>query len=603
MRNGLLRTAAAAALSMAAAAASPAGDGDPPDGERFVVADFEDPSVESKILFKGSTYRSVPDPDDGPGRVARWTLPGNGEEAALQFKNLPADFSPWKCVRLRIRRVGPGAGMVYLRVFTTPTDETYLRLPGITEKWTTFAVDLTRTPVRGAFDPAKVSRIDVALLKPGKGEYHVDDVVLERTTEISPERRAREMEPAWVLDDFEDPGVGDRIDFKGGAIAAVPEKKESVLRWEIDGTTDPAALYFLDLPRNLRDYRTIRFKVRAEGDDPQPLEVKLQTGFTNALTEQVPKPGRKWQTVEIQIPKMREQGSFDADRCEDLGVFVFKPVKGVLLLDDVELVRGKGGWTLSEEEVCRMLFGERKAGKGMHRPSPHFDLYTDSSAAAAKLPAGLEKAHKFARDLLALPELDRAVPVYCFQNPETLKKFLVREWRWSEGAAARLTAVGNARGIVLSFRAPEDSQMVHELVHSLFHRGRGKEGGSWLQEGMAVLVERAWEKGDAAAEFAPNLRTGTFVPLAEFVAIPDLFARDDASGGAGTSTALFAQAGAFYAFLSRGPRSEKWKEVLPKIARTPVEPAGRAAALEEALGVKLPDLEKEWIEWGGKAGK
>ncbi|MCK6479346.1 MAG: hypothetical protein L6R43_04095 [Planctomycetes bacterium] len=238
----------------------------------------------------------------------------------------------------------------------------------------------------------------------------------------------------------------------------------------------------------------------------------------------------------------------------------------------------------------------------MHRPTAHFDLYTDSGAAAAKLPAGLEKAHGFVRDLLGLPELDRAVPVYCFQNPETLKRFLVREWRWPEGAAARLTAVGNARGIALSYRAPEDSQMVREVVHALFHRVRGKEGGSWMHQGMAVLAGRAWEKGDAAVEFAPNLRTGEFLPLAEFLAIPDLFAHDDASGGAGTSEALFAQAGAFYAFLSRGPRAAKWKEVLPSFARTPVEPAGRAAALEAALGVTLADLEKEWVEWGGKAG-
>ena len=241
MRIAMLRFAAAAALAVLAATppASPAGDGDPPDGERFVVADFEDPALDAKILIKGCGYRSVPDPDDGPGRVARWTLPGNGEEAALQFKNLPADFSPWKCVRFRIRREGPGAGMVYLRVFTTTTDETYLRIPGITEKWTTFAVDLARTPVRGAYDPAKVVRIDLTLLKPGKGEYLVDDVVLERTTEISPERRAREMEPAGALADSADPAVGDRIDFKGGPSPPFPRRRRRCCAGRSTGRRTP----------------------------------------------------------------------------------------------------------------------------------------------------------------------------------------------------------------------------------------------------------------------------------------------------------------------------------------------------------------------------
>ena len=140
--------------------------------------------------------------------------------------------------------------------------------------------------------------------------------------------------------------------------------------------------------------------------------------------------------------------------------------------------------------------------------------------------------------------------------------------------------------------------MVHELTHALFGRAVGRGGGSWFQEGVAVYVEERWQKRSAATLFAPLLRGGTFVPLGEFLTIPVLIAQNDATGGAWTRDTLYAQAGAFFEFLLRGPYADRVRAALPELAALDGAAKDLPDRVAKALGASLAEIEKAWLAWG-----
>jgi hypothetical protein len=99
--------------------------------------------------------------------------------------------------------------------------------------------------------------------------------------------------------------------------------------------------------------------------------------------------------------------------------------------------------------------------------------------------------------------------------------------------------------------------------------------------------------------FAPRLRSGQYMNLAEFVSTPRLISREDIRGGAGTSDSLYLQAGAFFEFLLRGPLAESRPEAIRELALLDeYEAHEKIAAVERILGASLDEIEKAWLDWG-----
>ncbi len=581
------------------------------DEDRFVVADFDAAEKVATVSAEGSQFRVAPEAAGSKNMVGSWLVPA-GSKATLVLRNLPPDFPAWKALRLRIRReadlqASRGPGIPFVAVLSAPGDEASARMPGIGTAWRTFVFDLDRMALRGAFDAAKAKDIRLQLPLPaGGGGFLVDDVVLEREYAEPLDRRARGLDPAWTVEEFEAAGLEDRVEGSGGSLLPMAEKATGFLRWTHPGGAKPAALSFLDLPRDLGAYRSIRLRVRNEkehGGAAVPLQVRLRSGPSGALAAVVKRAGTKWEAVEIPLAGMKEDGKFDASRCDVLEIAAAPSEAGAIDLDDVVLEKGPERLSAADRAVLETLFGKPKAFKGLVRRTRHFDLYTDSQAAAERLPDGLEKAYAFVRDALGLPEMESALPVYCFQNATVLLDFLEQERGLSKQRNLRTTAHGTARSLEFLYRTPEDGRTVRELAHSCFQRARGREGGSWMHEGMGIHLEQQWNKQDAAAEFAPRLRGGNFLPLRDLVAIPELQEHDDPRGGIGDRWSVLLEAGALYEFLVRGPLSEKWREAERVLARRKVDPADRVKSIEEALGMTLSDLEKAWVEWGSRAGK
>jgi hypothetical protein len=562
-----------------------------------VVNDFENENA--VVAWGACTYERVPDGSGGAGHAAKWTCPGEKRDAILYLESAPADITAWNVVRFRMRRVSDTPCMVYLRIFSSPEDDLNVRVPGVGKEWRTFEVDLDSLSEKGSPNPRAVKSIAFSILQGRSAVFLVDDVVLDvRRLPAAPEADKRAAAKTWTVADFESAGWEEWTDTKASGVSVEGDKGGKHLKWALEGGANPAAVYLHDIPKDLRAWRFLRFRIRAEGDPGQPVSVRFTAGYRDCIRSDLKVPAKKWTDVEMPILLMEELGTFDLARLECLSLQVYRGAACTILLDDVRLERGATDAAAEEKDRFEYAFGKGGAGKGIHVRQGDFDVWTDSRGALPKFPEGLEKAETFVRETLGLPPPRRRLDVYLFQNPGGLHDFLARARGMDKKKADALMALGNASYLALVYRAPDDPQFVHELTHSLFHRARGRLGGSWFHEGIGKYVESRWQGKKPAEEFAPRLRSKAFVPLATLVAMPDLFAGTDLKGGAGTPESLYLQAAALQEFLRRGPLKEKWAAAEPAVARMDAAPDKRAAALEALLGMTLGDLERAWIAWG-----
>ncbi|MEN8150978.1 MAG: hypothetical protein ABFS86_14245 [Planctomycetota bacterium] len=598
MRSSI-RLARILPVILLAVAAGGAALGQADDGP-FVLIDFETGGVEMSV--KGSQMLQTRDGDRGS--YGRWVVEDAPEGAGLWILNMPPDLSAYRAVSFRIRRESESCGMVFLRVHTKPKGEIFHRVPGIGKEWRTIVFALDAMPIRGPYNPLQPKELAFWLVAPKAGEYHIDDVRFLK--EYSPpedlvERCAAET---FTIADFETPGAIDWLDYKGCTLSTAPagkkDKDGTCLRWSIDGSADPAGIYFFDIPLDIRQYRAIRFRIRAEKTIGKPFGVKLQSGFDNGLTIDVEGVGKKWKEIEVLLPVMRDQGFFLPRRLENFGIFLFRPKPAVVYLDDIRLVKGENGWRYSSDEMKVVLFGKRRARKAKRITTSHFDLYTDSKAAVSGFPEGLEKAYEFVKLELGLEEMAEPLPVYIFQNQGGLKGFLVDHCGMSGSEAAGLYGIANARHIAALYHAPESAFIVRQMTRALVHRSWGREGGSWFQDGVAKYIEFRWQKQSAAEQFASRIRSDSYVPLSELLAMGKLFRQGSAKGGSGSADALSRQAAAFYEFLARGPLKTKWSAARPVLATAPVKDSGRVNQVESLFGMSIPEIEEAWVEWGSR---
>jgi hypothetical protein len=143
---------------------------------------------------------------------------------------------------------------------------------------------------------------------------------------------------------------------------------------------------------------------------------------------------------------------------------------------------------------------------------------------------------------------------------------------------------------------------VHELTHAIVQRGFGSSGGSWLQEGFAQYVETRYRHLDPVREFAADLRNGSYTKLEEFIRIPILaFAGSKEVGS--QAHRLYAQAGAFFAFLHDGPFADRFPTLVDVFVKTGVDSNDMPQVLAKMYDRSLADLEKAWVQWGTAKNK
>jgi hypothetical protein len=601
-------------LALLAAAAIGAESGAAEEPPLLVIEDFEAAGMDTRIEAGNGSVQREEGPAPAGGQVLRWSL--QPAESCWLYIGVPKppDLGRLRCLRFRARLEGARPGALWVRLENEEGAWLGGRARGIGEEWRQFELDLDRMERDGTFDPAAVVRVGFLVWGSRGGTYLIDDVALAEKPAAAPPPAAGGKPPAAgskaprraAVADFEGSGSEDFADAwppEVARVAAGGKEKGHVLAWTLRAAEKVSYLQVYGAPRDVREHRVLRFRVRADRPFAPELHVRVESGIQDVIYSVVQGIGPAWKSVELLLPEMRPLGAFDPRRVEDVSFTFFEGADGVIQLDDLEFETGPGGWQFTEPEMVARIFGEDRARKVKKIATKHFDIYTDSAAAQGKFPKGLEAIYDFVVKTLGTPEMEEKLPVYIFQNPTLYVDFCVRHCGWTKEAADLTAGHGSGLYFATYYQAPEAPVVAHELTHSIFHRTMGAQGGSWFQEGVAVHVEHAWQKRSAAEAFAPSLRSGQFVPLAEFMALETLAFTKDAKGGPRTPERLYLQAGAFHEFLVRGPLSGPGKEAILQLSRTPKRTGEQPAYAARLLGRSLEALEKEWIAWGGNPPK
>lgn len=577
-----------------------------------VVADFDGGETSGQFRAVDSEAELVSAGPDG-SKALQWRQVPAQAGGWLAIRVLPEDIRPFRSLRFRARCLGAYHDEVV--VLIRSADGTIgAELRGLTDAWQTIEMLLPEMKQQREFDPTGVERLTLACWETKGFTLEIDDIVLLKEKGgwryTADELQARGIDtagPVYRIGDFEDDRAVKRVEAVESTlegVAAKPRRKGRCARWAVPKGENTAWITLPNFPKDIREYRQLRMSVRSKDRLPDEVHVRIRGG-EGYLTKPLPDLKKKtWNDIVIPLPTMSSKDDFDPEKVWGLRFVVFRPNGCELDIDDIELVKGAGGWRMSKEERLAWLFGKKRRKKVKEIETSHFRVFTDCSAAKRKFPKALEKIYDFVLETLPLGGFreDDRLDVFIFQNPEIYFDFCVRRG-WTREAAERTAGHAWSGFFATYYQSPSAATVVHELTHSLFHRAMGTGGGSWFQEGAAVCVEERWQKRDAAKLFATQLRGDRYVPLAEFLETDRLIRAHDVRGGANTSHALYLQAGALFEFLMRGPFAQAHPDALNQLAQLEWDEDSIVEDVERIYGTSLAEIETVWLEWGADPPK
>lgn len=574
------------------------------------VANFEGELTSDEFSPRDTLALVVDDEVRGKGRVLRWTQAKSEDGGWLEFRHVPKDVRPYRMFRFRVRAVGTYGDDVTVRI-RSKDGALAFDVTRVASEWRTVEVPLPEMRIYREFDPEGVWTVRFICWETKGFTLELDDIeFIEgeggwRYTKADRESLGIDTSgPRFRIGDFEHERCLDHVHARScrcERVPAKPRRKGYCLRWTVDPTDETAWLSLTNIPEDIREYRFLRFRARAPKHLCDDVTLRLRSD-DGSIGGSLPTLGKRWSEYEIRLPEMRETNEFDPEKVYALRMVCWGTKGFTLDMDDIELVKGPGGWRMSKQEHLVYVFGEARVKKVKEIETKHFRIFTDSSAARRKFPRALEKTYDFVRKALDLGEMPGLLDVFIFQNPKLYCDFCVRRG-WSREAAEATAGHAWSEYLATYYQAPGAATVTHELTHSICHRILGVGGGSWLQEGAAVCVEARWQKRDAATLYAPLLRSGRHFPLAEFFRVDKLIHGEDIRGGAGTSGSLYLQAGAFFEFLLRGPFHETRPEAIRRLAELEWDEETIVGDVEQILGTSTDEIESAWIEWGSDPPK
>jgi hypothetical protein len=577
------------------------------DAPTYTIADFEGAMAGTQFYASECRAELAETGERGGGHALRWIQKPAADGGWLTFDHLPADLSPYRRVTFRVRKMEGYPKGLYVR-FSGGDGllEADLTEPG--GEWEEVTFWLPEMRIREGFDPKDEPFFRLVCFETAGFVIEVDDIVLHRGGDgwrySARERAAMGIDltaPVYRVADFERESAMLGVYVEGSeaerhALRKGRPEEGCVLRWRADRSGREARMSLRNIPEDIRDYRLLRLRARIDRKQDKAVDVRIRS-FEGGIEGKLEGLGRKWRTFEFPLPKMVQWGEFDPKDVLCLR-FVYEGGKGFELdLDDIELVKGAGGWAKTKEQELADVFGEDRARKVREIETDHFTIWTDSAAAKRKFPKALEKTYDFACEALGIEGFEGKLPVYIFQNSNLYADFCVRQG-WDRASAEGTAGHACQTYFATYYQAPESATVTHELTHSIFQRALGDGGGSWFQEGVAVYVEELWQKRSVAEMVAPRLRSGEFIPLAQLMATDRLASEHDARGGAGTAWALYNQAGAFFEFLLRGPFAKMRPGAIRALAVLDEDRGDVVEEVEKILGASIGEIEELWLEWG-----
>jgi hypothetical protein len=421
-----------------------------------------------------------------------------------------------------------------------------------------------------------------------------------------------------LVADFESADACKKLKKTNGTIQRVADGEDGhFLRFTVPAQKGKAWITIPDVPSDIRPYRRLRARLRADRTIPDVVTLRLRSA-EGALREEITGLTVAWRDLDIALPDMGTLGTLDPTAVYGFRIVIDDPSGFVLDIDDVFLVEEPGGYRWSEAEKAVRdrekeerwwkeagqfdmveVFGKKRARKVSALETDHFAIFSDTKAARSKFARSMESIHDAVCKHLGIDGMPGRLPVFVFQNKKLYREFCVRRG-WTEANAN--VSDGHACPLYFAtyYRSPSSAEAARELAYAVFSRTFGRGGGPWLHQGAGSHVSERQRKKSAAVLFAPRLRAGSFVPLREFIACAKLTDLRDGRGDARVNENLMLQAGALFEFLLRGPLTAQKPDAIREMARCEMKGAERVAAVEKIFGKTVDEVEKAWIGWGSR---
>ncbi len=135
-----------------------------------------------------------------------------------------------------------------------------------------------------------------------------------------------------------------------------------MLRWSVSGKSGSAGLTFRQVPADIRSYRWVRLKVRIKGKPEGDISVHFQD-MKGYLTGTLRGLERRWREIEVALPGMVRREDFDPEKVLLFRFTYYGSAPFELEIDDIELVKGAGGWERTGAEQTAHVFGRDRVRK------------------------------------------------------------------------------------------------------------------------------------------------------------------------------------------------------------------------------------------------
>jgi hypothetical protein len=229
----------------------------------------------------------------------------------------------------------------------------------------------------------------------------------------------------------------------------------------------------------------------------------------------------------------------------------------------------------------------------------HYLILTDSGAGAL-FAKKMESFYQRIQKVFPFPEIEgrRLMPVFLFKDRGAYVGFSTKSSSWSREEAEGTKGHAYRDYYATYYDSPNDPVHIHEATHQIFrNRLHVYGGGSWFHEGVAEYM--CTTTGERKIFARDAVKKGRFIPLREFVALPQVISGSGSVGG----HAAYLQAASLVEFL----RDSKWQpgkfptfvSEMGRLARDDV--AGVERKLREIYDADLDVLEAKWLEyWASK---
>ena len=130
-----------------------------------------------------------------------------------------------------------------------------------------------------------------------------------------------------AINDFESPGCLTKVRADHSRVSLVSEQAGQtgkVLQWAISRKQPWTAITFNGVPSDVRSYRKLQFRIRSAAGVSQTLAIRFENTSDEFLAHHLQSISSSWETVTIDLPKMRAHGKFNPKRVSGLVLVFFR---------------------------------------------------------------------------------------------------------------------------------------------------------------------------------------------------------------------------------------------------------------------------------------